>query len=91
MSKAVVVTVEEKFLYVLEQLIVIHQKGVKCSVSINFSGNPEEFTFRYTNIDPDNLHDIVIDLHNVKERERQIEIRSGNIIREKWKSAVLDK
>lgn len=62
--------VDQKFIDILEQIILIHQRKIKCSVSLNFSGNPDVFTFRYTNIDPFELHGIASELLNKSEREK---------------------
>jgi hypothetical protein len=63
--------VNKKLVEVIEQLLMIQKKSIKCSVSLDFSGNAEVFIFRYTNINPIELHEMILELHNNKaEREK---------------------
>lgn len=66
--------VDKRFAEIIEQLLLIHSKKIKCALSINFSGNPDVFTFRYTNIDPAELHEIVKELQQKAERENQANV-----------------
>jgi hypothetical protein len=69
----ITILVDKKFAEIIDQLLLIHNKGVKCALSINFSGNPDIFTFRYTNIDPTELHEMVKELQQQK-TEREIQL-----------------
>jgi len=70
-SSLILTDVNKKLVEVIEQLLMIQKKHIKCSVSLDFSGNPDVFIFRYTNINPIELHEMVIELHNNRaEREK---------------------
>ncbi len=63
---------DEKFVDMVKNIHRVLNMRIKCGIQINLSGNPEDFTYLYLNLHPDNATKVV------KYEELTSEKKDGN-------------